>query len=89
MSALTAQDEPIGWRDDNRSIYIWTRHDRHDFLRISLFDLETNKRMPWKEIRPSISVDAVVDPMITPDSRAYAYGYGVARSQLYLASGIR
>jgi hypothetical protein len=89
QSALTVKDEPIGRRADNRSIYIWTHHDRYDFFHISLFDLETDKRTQWKAIRPSISVDEVGTPRITPDSRAYAYGYAVVRSQLYLASGIR
>jgi len=89
LSTLTPHELPVGWRADNRSIYVMTHHDRNDFFRISLFDLETGKRTSWKEIRPSIAVDEVADPRIAPDGRAYAYNYGLTRSELYVARGIR
>jgi len=89
LTALTPHELPLGWRSDNRSIYVSTQHDRNDFFRISIFDLETARRTEWKEIHPVIAVDEVSKPMITPDGRAYAYNYAFVRSQLYLANGIR
>jgi Tol biopolymer transport system component len=89
LSTLTAHEQPVGWRDDNRSVYVVTHHDRNDFLRISLFDTESGKRTSWKEIHPTIAVDEARNPVITPDGRAYAYSYSVVRSQLYVAGGIK
>jgi len=89
LSTLTPHELPLGWRSDNRSIYVMTHHDQNNFFRISLFDLETGKRTSWKEIRPAMPVDQVSNLQITPDGRAYAYNYTFVKSQLFVASGIR
>src|SRR5262249_13955562 len=89
IPSLTAHDLPVGWRADNRHIYVATHHDANNYFRISLFDVETGERTSWKEIHPSIPVDQAGDIHITPDGSGYVYNYSFVRSQLYLGSGIR
>ncbi len=84
VSGLTPHDTPVGWRADGRSIYVMTHRDRNTMLPISVLDIETGRRTPWKEISPSIPVDQIDNPHITPDGRAYAYNYSYIRSELYL-----
>ncbi len=87
IPSLSRHDQPVGWRSDNRSVYVTTHHDENRALMVSLVDTATGKRTEWKMIRPAIPVDSVHNLMVTPDGRAYAYNYAYARSDLYLASG--
>jgi hypothetical protein len=89
ISGLTPHDRPVGWRADNRSVYVMTHHDQNGMLPVSIIDLQTGKRTPWKELHPPMAVDEVANPFITPDGRAYAYNYTYVRSQLYLGEGVR
>jgi Tol biopolymer transport system component len=81
---LSPHDEPLGWRADNRSLYMITHHDENPTFLVSIVDAATGKRSEWKTIRPSIPVDSVSNLKITPDGRAYAYNYTYTRSDLYL-----
>jgi Tol biopolymer transport system component len=87
VPGLSVHDQPIGWRSDNRSIYVSMHHDENRALMVSLVDTENGKRTEWKTIHPSIPVDSVHGLKVTPDGRAYAYNYTYGRSDLYLASG--
>jgi Tol biopolymer transport system component len=86
VPGLSVHDQPIGWRSDNRSIYVSMHHDENRSLMVSVVDTETGKRAEWKMIHPSIPVDSVQGLKVTPDGRAYAYNYSYGRSDLYLAS---
>ena len=89
VTGLTPHDQPLGWRADGRAIYVSTHHDENRMVPVSVIDLESGKRTPWKEIRPSIPVDWVGNLLVTPDGSAYAYNYRYERSDLYLAEGLR
>jgi hypothetical protein len=89
IKGLSVHDTVINWRADGRSLYISTHHDMNQMMPISVLDLETGRRTPWKTIQPSIPVDEISDVRITPDGRAYAYNYSYTRSELYVAEGIR
>jgi Tol biopolymer transport system component len=89
LPGLSHHDAPIGWRQDGRSVYVATHHDENRMFMVSLVDVATGMRTPWKEIRPTIPVDEVSRLQITPDGRAWAYNYTVSRSDLYLAEGLR
>jgi WD40 repeat protein len=89
VECLTPHDRPIGWRADNRSVYVMTHHDQNGTMPISIVELQTGQRTPWKVLRPPMAVDEVSNPFITPDGRAYAYNFTYVRSQLYLGEGVR
>jgi eukaryotic-like serine/threonine-protein kinase len=89
IPGLTHHDLPVGWRQDGKSIYVVMHHDENRMFMVSLIDVATGARTPWKEIRPGTMVDEVSNLKITPDGRAYAYNYSTSRSDLYLAEGLR
>jgi Tol biopolymer transport system component len=89
LVGLSPHDKAAGWRADGRAIYFMTHHDQNNMMPISLLDIQTATRTPWKEIRPSIPVDQITNARITPDGKAYAYNYGYERSELYVAEGVK
>jgi eukaryotic-like serine/threonine-protein kinase len=89
VNGLTAHDIPVGWRADNRSLFIITHHDENRMFPVSTLDIATGSRTPWKEIHPSRPVEQVLTLRITPDGRAYAYNFIVKISDLYVADGLR
>ena len=89
MPGLTPHDAPVGWRADGKAVYVVTHHNDNRMMPISLIDLETGRRAPWKELRPAIPVDQVSNPLITPDGRAYVYNYTYMRSELYVGEGVK
>ena len=90
VEGLTPHDTPINWRADGRALYIATHRDENKTIPISLVDIATGARTPWKEIRPPMPVDeAGPFVRITPDGRAYAYDFTMRRSELNLAEGLK
>ena len=87
IAGLTAHDKPLGWTSDNRSIYISTHTDTNKTIRVSIFDLDSASRKPWKEINPTRPVDELSTFVITPDGTAYAYNFLQTTSDLYLIQG--
>jgi Tol biopolymer transport system component len=86
VKGLSSHDVPLDWRADNKSIYFTTHHDENRMLHVSILDLDSGSRTPWKEIHPSRPVEQILRLRITPDGRAYAYNYLVKSSDLYVAS---
>jgi Tol biopolymer transport system component len=89
VNGLTLHDIPIGWRADGRAIYIQTHADTNKKFRVSILDVNSGQRTPWKEILPARPVDQVLNLAITPDGRAYAYNFVQTTSDLYLVQGLR
>jgi hypothetical protein len=58
-----------------------------------MFELElaTGKRKLWKELVPSdaAGIDTIRGITITPDAKAYVYGYIRTLSDLYLVEGLK
>jgi hypothetical protein len=88
VHGIAPNELPIGWREDNWSVYVQTGRDEAASLPVSVVELATGKRSPWKVIRPSQPVLETHDLWITPDGRAYAYNFLVAQSDLYVAHGL-
>jgi len=89
VQGISAHDTVIGWRADNRSIYIAAHRDSNKTLPVSTLDIVTGQRTAWMEVRPMQSVDEVFNLRITPDGSAYAYNFRVKSSDLYTADGLR
>jgi hypothetical protein len=87
VHGLTAHDIPAAWHADNRSIYVRTHADTNKMMRVSILDIRTGERKPWKDIHPSRPVDEVFNLRVTPDGQAYAYNYKQTTSDLYLVKG--
>jgi Tol biopolymer transport system component len=89
ITGLSTHDAPIGWRDDNRSLFVVMHHDENKMLHVSVLDSVSGQQTPWKQIQPSRPVDEVLNLKITPDGRAYAYNFRLKLSDLYIADGFK
>jgi eukaryotic-like serine/threonine-protein kinase len=88
--AGTQPDEvPTGWSADGRSIYVF----RFGEIPAKVFELElaSGKRKLWKELVPAdaAGIDTIRGITITPDAKAYVYGYIRTLSDLYLVEGLK
>jgi hypothetical protein len=86
--AIASTESPLGWRSDSRSIWIRPDANSGTTIPVSILDLATGKKTPWKEIHPTQPVIEIHDLYMTPDGRAYAYNYVLIQSDLYLARGL-
>ncbi len=89
LRAMGPHDRPVGWRSDNRSIYMTTHSDDATRFAVAVYDVATGNRSPWKEIHPARPVDEVTNLAITPDGKAYAYGFSIVTSDVYIGQGLR
>jgi serine/threonine protein kinase/Tol biopolymer transport system component len=89
VSGTEPDETPTGFSADGRSLYVF----RFGQIPAKVFelDLSTGKRKPWKELVPAdaAGIDTIRGIAITPDARAYVYGYIRTLSDLYLVEGLK
>jgi Tol biopolymer transport system component len=80
---------PIVWSPDGRSLYVFKRNELP--ARIFRVDVESGRRELWKEVAPAdrTGLDRIDTIRMTPDGRAYAYGYTRIQGSLQIASNLR
>jgi len=82
-------EEPIEWTPDGHSLYI----DRPGDLPAKVYrlDLATGQRTLWKQLMPSdpAGVERIGPIRVTPDGKAYVYGYLRTLADLYLVEGLK
>ena len=88
VHGIASDEAIIGWREDNRSVYVRPGGESTDSIPVSIVEIATGKRSPWKIIHPAQPVLEIHDLYVTPDGRAYAYTYVTAQSDLYVAHGL-
>ena len=89
VSGNTGDEAPTGWSADGRSLYVF----RFGEIPAKVFELElsTGKRKLWKELVPAdaAGIDTIRGITITPDAKAYIYGYIRTLSDLYVVEGLK
>jgi Tol biopolymer transport system component len=88
--AGTQPDEvPTGWTADGRSLYVF----RFGEIPAKVFqlDLSSGQRKLWKILVPAdaAGIDTIRGINITPDAKAYVYGYIRTLSDLYIVEGLK
>ena len=89
VSGLGPSDQPMGWTEDGRAIWVFRRAELP--ARVSRLDIATGKRELWKELLPADAsgVTEVTAPLPTPDGKYYVYTYIRRLSDLYVAEGLK
>ena len=97
VRGLDDGDAPVAWCADPRFLFV--RAAGMFPARIFRFDLETGRRVPWKELQPADAAGLFyagpVDGSnagqlsITPDGRGYAYAYLRILADLFLIDGLK
>jgi eukaryotic-like serine/threonine-protein kinase len=88
-AGIEATDRTAGLSGDGRSIVV---HNLTGLpMVVSLVDIETGKRKPWKQIVPAdaAGVDNVGNFLFTPDMKSYVYSYSRSLSDLYVVEGLK
>jgi Tol biopolymer transport system component/predicted Ser/Thr protein kinase len=89
VSGTEPDEAPTGWSADGRSLYVF----RFGQIPAKVFELElsTGKRKLWKELVPAdaAGIDTIRGVTLTPDARAYVYGYIRTLSDLYMVEGLK
>jgi eukaryotic-like serine/threonine-protein kinase len=78
----------IRWSADGRHLFV---RNAEIPIRISLLDLETGRKTPWKDIAPA-DLAGAAPPFavwLSADGKSYAYNLQRNLSELYLAEGLR
>jgi Tol biopolymer transport system component/predicted Ser/Thr protein kinase len=89
VTGTEPEEAPTGWSADGKSIYVF----RFGEIPAKVVELEisTGKRKVWKELVPAdaAGIDTIRGITITPDAKAYVYGYIRTLSDLYVVEGLK
>ena len=89
VSGTEPDEAPTGFSADGRFLYLF----RFGEIPARVFELElsTGKRKLWKQLVPAdpAGIDTIRGITITPDAKAYVYGYIRTLSDLYLVEGLK
>jgi hypothetical protein len=85
---LAAEEIPIAWSADSRSLFVTKMGMTAPVYRI---ELPSGKRVLWKELAPAdrAGITGVLHICILPDQSAYAYSYDRVLSQLFTVQGLK
>jgi Tol biopolymer transport system component len=89
IPGLEEGEVPIQWAADGGSIYAF--RPAQSPSRVFLVDLSSGRRTFWRELSPfdPAGVSGILNIVITPDGKSYAYDYGQFLSDLYLVEGLK
>lgn len=82
-------DGLLQWTADGKAVFV--ANGRQVPTNIYRVDLTTGQRTLWKEITPPdvAGIVSIINVLITPDGKSYAYTFRRALSDLYLATGLQ
>jgi hypothetical protein len=81
-------ERPVAWGQDG---WIWLFRRGEVPAYIHRQNTVTGERKPWTTLDPpdKTGVFSIVEFVVTPDGKAYAYSYTRVLSELYLAKGLK
>ncbi len=79
-------ERAVQWSTDSRLLYVYDMTSRP--LRVDLYDVDTGRRRPWKQIPIDESL-LQVRLRVSPDGRTYVYDGRSVFSELCLVEGLR
>ncbi|MFZ0761202.1 MAG: protein kinase [Candidatus Sulfotelmatobacter sp.] len=82
-------DTPLRWEKSGKALFVGQRGETS--CPVSLLDVETGKRTPWKTVRPAdlAGVVGVACPRIAADEQHYVFGYVRDLSDLFLVEHLK
>ena len=86
---IEPQESVLRWSADGRFLYL-QQMAGPTTVKINRLDLASHREELWKEIKPADPVGVkIVDVVVTPDGKAYAYSFQRDIGTLYLVSGLK
>jgi serine/threonine protein kinase/Tol biopolymer transport system component len=89
IAGMNSGEQPITWSADGHSLYIYQPGELP--ARVDRLDLETGKRMLWKNLMPSdpAGVETIGPILMTADAKTCVFGYHRMLADLYLVEGLK
>ena len=89
VTGTETDEAPTGWSADGRFLYVFRFGEIPS--RVMELELATGKRKLWKELVPAdaAGIDTIRGITMTPDAKAYVYGYIRTLSDLYEVEGLK
>ena len=89
IPGFNSGEQPITFSSDNRFLYVYQPGELP--ARVDKVDLQTGKRVLWKELMPSdpAGVETIGPILITPDAKTCIFGYHRMLADLYLVEGLK
>ena len=89
IPGLAAGEVPVVWGADERSLYIYRPAELP--AKVYRLELDTGQRKFWRQLMPPdpAGVEYLGPILLTPDGKAYVYGYRRLLSDLYLVEGLK
>jgi Tol biopolymer transport system component len=83
-------ESSAGWGADSQSLYVY-RREADLPVKVARLDLRTGRREPFKTLSPPdvAAFGGIFNVMVTPDGKAYTYGYWRIPCILYVIEGLR
>jgi hypothetical protein len=90
LTGMLADDEPIRWSPDGRSIYLKSG-EAGPATKVVRLAVAGGRREVWRELRAAdpAGVTFIGDVLLTPDTTTYAYTYHRNLTDLFLGEGLR
>ena len=89
IPGFNSGEQPITFSSDSHSLYVYQPGELP--ARVDRVDLQTGKRVLWKELIPSdpAGVETIGPILITPDAKTCIFGYHRMLADLYLVEGLK
>jgi eukaryotic-like serine/threonine-protein kinase len=88
LAGLEADEMPIGWTPESKSVLVWRTQERGAIDRV---DIASGRRDRWLQLRPPEK--SVLSRQITlafgADGKSYAANYERIQTELYLVEGLK
>ena len=94
VPALTANDLPVEWSDDDRFLYsvVMTPGARPPGFDVFRVDVVSGRRNVWKTIEPADTAGVETNPAnfrVLPDGSSYCYSYMRRLGDLFVVRGLK
>ena len=91
IPGLEKGDQPLRFTADGRQLFLLTNLLDTARAHVTLLDLASGRKQPWKVLSPSdpAGVVQILWVYITPNGQAYLYNYDRTLSNLFLVEGLR
>jgi Tol biopolymer transport system component len=90
VPGIRPRDASAGWGADSQSLYVYSPNESDFPVRVDRIHLPSGRRELFKLITPPelAATGGVNKVRVTPDGKAYAYGYGQYPCILYVIEGL-
>jgi Tol biopolymer transport system component len=91
LDGLTSDDSVAGWTDRPNELFVYRFDNFQPQISIARYDIASGRTTAWKTIVPSdrAGMYSMMNLVMTPNGKSYAYGTVRVLSQLFVVTGLK